>query len=149
AGTEWTLGLLDDKRLPLIRIETRQPFYDFLAKYEDEQTSYCLDHDVPSEALRAIEEAGAAACRAVGTQGIARVDLRVDRKFRPWVLEVNTVPGFTDHSLVPKAAARLGWTLGELCERAVRSCLRSRSSGLTDSQNGDIQPASAPLREAG
>lgn len=129
-GEEWTLGVLDDQALPLIRIETEREFYDFSAKYTDDDTRYCFEFDLPDEVVRSIEAAGLAACRAVGTNGIARVDLRLDRFHQPWVLEVNTVPGFTDHSLVPKAAARLGWSFGELCERAIESALVLRGHGV-------------------
>ncbi len=148
AGTEWTLAVVDGERLPLIRIEPRQTFYDFAAKYEDGETGYCLDPDVSPELMRTIEEVGAAACRAVGTRGIARADLRVDAALKPWVLEVNTIPGLTDHSLVPKAADRHGWSLGELCERAVRSCLRDRLSGPPNSQDAQTRQDSPSLREA-
>ncbi len=149
AGTEWTLAVVDGERLPLIQIEPQQAFYDFAAKYEDGETGYCFDSDVSPELLRAIEEAGAAACRAVGTRGIARADLRVDAALNPWVLEVNTVPGLTDHSLVPKAAARHGWPLGELCERAVRLCLQDRLGGPSNAQDAQTRHDSPPLREAG
>lgn len=128
-GEEWTLGVLDEQPLPLIRIETEREFYDFEAKYTDDDTRYQFDIDLPADVLQAIERAGLGACRAVGTNGIARVDLRLDRFHRPWVLEVNTVPGFTDHSLVPKAAARCGWSFGELCERAIETALVLRGHG--------------------
>lgn len=122
-GSEWTLGLLDDQPLPLIRIDTHRSFFDFHAKYEDDATEYQFEFALESNIVRAIENAGVRAAQSLGTCGIARVDIRVDRQNRPWVLEVNTIPGFTDHSLVPKAAARLGMSLSELCERAVQSCL--------------------------
>ncbi len=148
-GSEWTLGLFDQQRLPLIRIEPQQAFYDYTAKYQDDGTGYCLDTGRPASELQRIEEAGAAAARSLGTQGIARVDLRVDDDGQPWVLEVNTVPGFTDHSLVPKAAARHGWSFGELCERAVRSCVKHRLSGPHKSHDRANEPVTLPLRNAG
>jgi D-alanine-D-alanine ligase len=122
-GSEWTLGIIDDQPLPLIRIETDRKFFDFHAKYEDNDTQYQFEFALESNIVRAIENAGVRAAQSLGTSGIVRVDIRVDRQNCPWVLEVNTIPGFTDHSLVPKAAARLGWSLGELCERAIQSCL--------------------------
>jgi D-alanine-D-alanine ligase len=148
-GTEWTLGMFDKEPLPLIRIESQQSFYNFTAKYEDAGTRYCLDPDVPPAVYQAIEDAGSAACRAIATRGIARVDLRVDSTLRPWVLEVNTIPGFTEHSLVPKAAERCGWTLGALCERAVRSCLMDRRHGLHNAQDESDRRNVSPMREAG
>lgn len=122
-GTEWTVGLLDGHALPLIRIETSRPFFDFQAKYEDDETLYIFDCDVAVDVALRIEQTARNACLALGTCGLTRVDLIVDKYQRPWVLEVNTVPGLTDHSLVPKAAARIGLSLGELCERTIQSSL--------------------------
>ncbi|MBW3538883.1 MAG: D-alanine--D-alanine ligase [Planctomycetes bacterium] len=122
-GSEWTLGMLDDEPLPLIQIETSRPFYDFQAKYEDDATVYRFEFALPSQVVETIAAAARSAAQALGTRGIARVDLRVDKWNRPWVLEVNTVPGFTDHSLVPKAAARIGLDLGALCERELRRAI--------------------------
>lgn len=130
AGTEWTLGVVDDTPLPLIEILTPRSFFDYHAKYEDELTQYNFNYTVPPDVVSCIEQAGLNACRALGTSGIARVDLIVDRFHRPWVLEVNTVPGFTDHSLVPKAAAQIGLTLGELCERTILAALPTERSAV-------------------
>ena len=135
AGTEWTLGVIDDATLPLIQIETPHSFFDYQAKYDDEQTEYLFESSRPAEVLEQIRSVGAAACRVIGTSGIARVDLRLDADHRPWVLEVNTIPGMTDHSLVPKAADRAGISFGELCERAIESALRRHArpaDGVTE-----------------
>ena len=67
---------------------------------------------------------GVQAARAIGTKGIARIDIMLDEQHRPWVLEVNTIPGMTSHSLAPKAAQQAGISFGELCERAVMSALK-------------------------
>lgn len=123
AGTEWTAGFIDDLALPLIRIETDRPFFDYHAKYQDDETGYCIDDRFPASVRQQLAQAAGEACRAVGTRGIARVDLILDVDERPWVLEVNTVPGMTDHSLVPKAAARAGINFTELCERCLQSAL--------------------------
>lgn len=123
SGSEWTVGLIDDLVLPIIRIRTPREFYDYEAKYHDDSTQYEFDVDLPAGVGAAIAGAGREAGAALGTRGVARVDLMLDRNDRPWVLEVNTIPGFTSHSLIPKAAARMGISFGELCERALRSCL--------------------------
>uniref|UniRef100_A0A7C2K035 D-alanine--D-alanine ligase n=1 Tax=Schlesneria paludicola TaxID=360056 RepID=A0A7C2K035_9PLAN len=123
-GTEWTVGVMDALVFPAIQIGTDREFFDYHAKYLDESTEYRFDSGWPRAAVAAIEETGADACRALDTSGLARVDLRVDAARNPWVLEVNTVPGFTDHSLLPKAAARMGIDFADLCERAVSACLR-------------------------
>lgn len=123
AGTEWTAGFIDDLALPLIRIETDRDFFDYHAKYQDDDTGYRFDGATAADIERKIAEAAAGACRAVGTKGVARVDLILDVEDRPWVLEVNTIPGMTDHSLVPKAAAEAGIDFVELCERCLQSAL--------------------------
>ena len=122
-GTEWTVGLLDELVLLPIRIETNREFFDWHAKYEDDSTRYEFDVGVPHEVIAAIEEAARGACRSLGTCGLMRVDLRLDENLHPLVLEVNTIPGLTSHSLVPKAAARMGIEFGDLCERAIRAYL--------------------------
>lgn len=124
-GTEWTVGVVDDLPLPACRIISRREFYDYDAKYADDETRYEFEFDLPREAVAAIERVGREACRALDTRGMARADLRVDEQLRPWLLEVNTVPGLTDHSLLPKAAARIGLSFGDLCERALESALAS------------------------
>ncbi len=123
-GSEWTVGLIDDRALPAIRIETGRAFFDYEAKYEDDETRYQFDYDVPAEQVESIIQTARNACSAVGTSGLARVDLILDQTGCPQVLEVNTVPGLTDHSLVPKAAARLGLTLAGLCQACLTSALQ-------------------------
>jgi len=121
-GTEWTVGLIDSQTLPAIKIETDREFFDWQAKYDDEGTRYIFDADVPAKVIETIEQAAKSACSAIGTSGLARVDIRLDAQDQPWILEVNTIPGFTDHSLIPKAAAHQGTDFPTLCDRIVRSC---------------------------
>ena len=115
-GAEWTLGAIDDQPLPLIRIGTEHQFFDFEAKYNDDDTQYHFDESIPDEFRNQLIEIGIEACRALGTKGVARVDIMVDAAGQPWILEVNTIPGLTDHSLVPKAAAKIGLDMSRLCE---------------------------------
>ena len=137
-GTEWTLGVLDGEPLPLIQIETGRGFFDYTAKYEDDDTQYLFDFAFPTSVIKSIENAGRRAYEALGCRGLARVDLRVDRFHEPWVLEVNTIPGMTGHSLVPKAASRLGLTLGAICEQSIHNCLNRKTAS---SQQRRLQPA--------
>ena len=122
-GTEWTVGVIKDQPLPLIRIGTGREFFDYKAKYQDDATDYCLDTDEAASTLERLTQTGLAACRCLGTTEFARVDMMLDDDGQPWVLEVNTIPGMTDHSLIPKAAARAGLTMGELCELIVQQAM--------------------------
>ncbi|MCY2966946.1 MAG: D-alanine--D-alanine ligase, partial [Planctomycetota bacterium] len=121
-GAEWTVGLLDSHPLPPIRIGTDHTFFDYDAKYHADDTRYQFDDDGSGVAAM-VSRVARDACAAVGTKGVARVDVMVDRLGRPFVLEVNTIPGFTDHSLVPKAAAHAGMNFVALCEWCVTSAL--------------------------
>lgn len=142
AGSEWTVGVLDDLVLPPIRIETRRPFFDYQAKYLDDDTRYEFDSDWPAADLAHLQDVAVAAAQALGTRGLARVDLRVDSQRRPWILEMNTIPGLTDHSLVPKAAARMGIEFAELCERMITACWHARPARPHYLQIPRVSPAS-------
>jgi D-alanine-D-alanine ligase len=107
-GEEYTASLLGGRALPLIRLETPREFYDYTAKYFADDTRY----HCPA-GLSAMEEASLAALslsafEALGCSGWGRIDLMRDRDGRPWLIEANTVPGMTDHSLVPMAARAAG-----------------------------------------
>ncbi|MEZ6044732.1 MAG: D-alanine--D-alanine ligase [Planctomycetaceae bacterium] len=123
-GSEWTLGIADGQALPLIQIESDREFYDYDAKYVDEQTRFKFEFDVESPTIGQVEQLGLAAFDALGISGIARADIRLDRFGKPWVLEVNTIPGFTSHSLIPMAANKAGIDLGELFEQTLREALQ-------------------------
>lgn len=144
SGTEWTVGLIDEIVLPPIQITTPRAFYDYQAKYVDDTTRYLFDADLPASVLAQITDAGCRAGAAIGTSGIARVDLMLDRQQSPWVLEVNTIPGFTSHSLIPKAAARIGIDFADLCERALKSCLSRTIPPPHSPPSSHITPDPAP-----
>ena len=119
-GEEWTVGLIDERCLPPIRITPARGFYDYQAKYSDNRTDYHVaDDETPGSLVVGLQTLARQACQSLGTSSITRVDFRVDESGQPWVLEVNTVPGFTSHSLIPKAAAAEGIALGELFESAL------------------------------
>lgn len=115
AGAEYTIAVLGRETLPPIRLETDRAFYDFEAKYVGAQTRYLLPAGLEPVLESEVRRLALKAFDAVGAYGWARLDLMVDAQNRPWFLEINTVPGMTDHSLVPMAAAHAGIDFGALC----------------------------------
>ncbi|MFM8333436.1 MAG: D-alanine--D-alanine ligase [Candidatus Methylumidiphilus sp.] len=122
-GKEYTAAVLDGQPLPLIRLETPHAFYDFEAKYRANTTRYHCPCGLDGEAEAALQGLALKACQSVGVTGWGRVDLLVDGQGRPWLIEVNTVPGMTDHSLVPMAAKAAGIEFGELVWRILETSL--------------------------
>ncbi len=116
-GSELTASILGEQALPLIRLETPRDFYDYDAKYTADDTRYILPCGLPEAREREIQELCLAAFRALGCRGWGRVDLMLDRAGEPYLLEVNTAPGMTDHSLVPMAARAIGLSYEDLCVR--------------------------------
>ncbi len=125
AGREFTVAMLDDRPLPVIEIVSPECVFSYDAKYHSSLTEYRLDFDLPTSQRQRIERAAVGAAAAVGTQGLARVDLMLDGDGDAWVLEVNTIPGMTVRSLAPLAAARSGIDMPDLCELLVRRSLIS------------------------
>lgn len=124
-GMELTVGILGDEALPAIEIRPRGGFYDYYAKYEADDTEYRFDVDLPPALLARIGEMSLAIHRGLGCRDFSRVDWRVDpRGPTPQMLEVNTIPGFTQHSLLPMAARKRGFDMPELCRRIVDMALR-------------------------
>ncbi|WP_416337853.1 D-alanine--D-alanine ligase [Halovibrio sp. HP20-59] len=113
-GEEYTVALLGDQVLPAIRVEVPGGFYDYEAKYIANTTQYHLPCGLPSEQEAALAVLCQQAFMAIGGEGWGRVDVMRDSEGRFWLLEVNTVPGMTDHSLVPQAAAHAGIAFDDL-----------------------------------
>jgi len=120
-GTELTAGILGDQVLPLIKIETPRDFYDYEAKYIANDTRYIVPCGVSAARERDMQALCLKAFRALGCRGWGRVDLMLNRQGRAFLLEVNTVPGMTDHSLVPKAARAVGMSYEDLCLRILEA----------------------------
>ena len=120
-GGEYTVGVLQGEALPSIRIETPRVFYDYRAKYESDRTEYhCPGTDTP-EAEDRYAELALAAFEELGCSGWGRVDFMTGADGKPQVLEVNTIPGMTSHSLVPMAARQAGIDFAELCWRILET----------------------------
>lgn len=118
-GNEFTCAVLDGRALPLIRLETPNTFYDYEAKYFADTTSYHCPCGLPAERERELQGLCERAFDAVGASGWGRVDFMLDAAGEANLLEVNTVPGMTDHSLVPMAARAAGIDFDELCLRVL------------------------------
>lgn len=113
-GRELTGSLLGDEALPLVHIEPAVDFYDFEAKYLSDATRYHCPCDLPEAEEKPLRELCRRAFFALGCSGWGRVDLLLDAAGKPWLLEANTVPGMTAHSLVPMAARATGMDFSEL-----------------------------------
>jgi D-alanine-D-alanine ligase len=116
-GIELTAAILEDSPLPLIRLETPRVFYDYEAKYFADDTRYLCPCGLPAEQEARLQRVALEAFRLVGCGGWGRVDLMLDRAGNPYLLEVNTIPGMTDHSLVPMAARARGISFEDLVIR--------------------------------
>jgi D-alanine-D-alanine ligase len=126
-GREITVGILGDQALPPIEIRTPRDFYDYQAKYVDEDTEFRFDIDLPADLLNQIVRMSLDAHHGLGCRDFSRVDWRVDDvKMQPYLLEINVIPGFTSHSLVPLAADRAGLSMPQLCQFIVDAAVKRR-----------------------
>lgn len=119
-GREYTVAILGERALPVIQLQTPHGFYDFEAKYRATDTKYLCPCGLSAEAESALQQLALQAFHALGCKGWGRVDLMVDAAGSPWLLEVNTVPGMTDHSLVPMAARAAGLEFNQLLLEILR-----------------------------
>ena len=124
-GSEYTVSVLDDEALPVIQLQTPHDFYDFEAKYKSNDTQYLLPCGLEEMAEIQLQVQALQAFRATNATSWGRVDMMLDDQGKSWFLEVNTVPGMTDHSLVPMAAKHIGVDFQQLVLRilaASRTC---------------------------
>jgi D-alanine-D-alanine ligase len=122
-GRETTVGILAGEALPVVEVRPRSGAYDYANKYTAGRTDYLCPAPFDAAVTARIQEAALGAYRAVGARDYARVDVMVRASGDPVVLEVNTLPGMTETSLLPKAAAAAGWSFAALCDRMVRLAL--------------------------
>jgi D-alanine-D-alanine ligase len=139
-GREFTVSLLGRRPLPMIEVVSQEPIFTYEAKYSDRQTQYSFDSRLSGPVKAEINRIAIAAADALGTAGLVRVDVMLDEQHRPWVLEVNTIPGMTDHSLAPKAALASGMTMPRLADWMVRDAIgRHRGFAVRGSISNDRQ----------
>ena len=127
-GRELTVGILDGRALPVIEICPKRGFYDYRSKYTKGASEYVVPARLLRATTREAQRVALAAFRAAGCRDYARVDLRLSRRGQPFVLEINTLPGMTETSLLPKAAAAAGISFEELCSRMVMMALERRTT---------------------
>lgn len=124
-GSEVTVGVFLDKALPVIEIVPRQPFYDYYAKYEAEETQY-LFSSLPESVIQTLQEWALLSFQTLNMQHFGRIDFLLDADGKPWFLEANAIPGMTSHSLVPKAAEHLGLSMANMCYYLVQAAIEDR-----------------------
>ncbi|MEW6358229.1 MAG: D-alanine--D-alanine ligase [Planctomycetota bacterium] len=127
-GREITIGILGDEALPVIELRTKRQFYDYKAKYIDDDTEYIVNPDLGEECTKRVKATALRAHRVLGCKGLSRVDMMLDKEGKEYVLEINTIPGFTNHSLLPKAAAAAGLEFPTLCDRILKSAIGGNGS---------------------
>ena len=128
-GREITVGILGNDALPVLEIVPSREFFDYEAKYSDDAgTRYVLDHGISPRICRHASDAALTAHNALGCRDMSRVDFILDQHGIPQVLELNTIPGFTSHSLLPMAAAGAGLDFQQLVARIAQMALARRNA---------------------
>jgi D-alanine-D-alanine ligase len=122
-GRELTVGILENGALPVIEIKTAHQFYDYDAKYNDDNTQFLFDTIQDTQLLEKINDVALKSFNALGCRDFSRVDIILSEDNVPFIIEINTIPGFTTHSLLPKAAAKAGIDMSQLCLKIINSAL--------------------------
>ncbi len=120
SGPELTVGLLEEKPLAPIRIVPKREFFDYEAKYKASDTEHRFDTGLPAKIVEKCRELAQKANEVVGARDLARIDIMLDERHNPFLLEINTLPGFTPKSLLPEAAKHAGIEFGALVDRLVK-----------------------------
>ncbi len=127
-GRELTVGILGGEALPIVEVVAQRKFYDYEAKYRDAGTSYAVPARLPLEQAKAVTETALKAYEILGCEVMARVDIILGERGRPVVLEINTIPGLTGKSLLPKAARAQGIDFPDLCVKILVLSKKARGS---------------------
>jgi D-alanine-D-alanine ligase len=120
-GREFTVGIVDGEVLPIVEIVTAAGWYDYTAKYKVDTTRYVIPAELDEKTAERMQAATRKTFEALGARGFGRVDFRMTPEGEQFVLELNTIPGFTSHSLLPKAAAAAGIEFSVLCDRIMKT----------------------------
>lgn len=118
-GRELTIGILEDRALPVLEVRTKREFYTYAAKYDDDDTEYICPAELSPEVSARVQGYALAANNSLGVEEYSRVDVQVDENDNPYVFDINTIPGMTSHSLLPKAAAVVGMDYPQLCMKII------------------------------
>ena len=127
-GVEYTVSILEQQALPVIRLETERPFYNYQAKYEDTATRYLCPCQLPKTEEQALQALALRASHCLGIQGWGRIDLLRDTRGQSWLIEANTIPGMTEHSLMPMAARQAGIDFDTLVLRILASATKRKDT---------------------
>ncbi len=120
-GREFTVGMVDGEVLPIVEIVTAAGWYDYTAKYKVDTTRYVIPAELDEGTVARMQAITRKTFAALGARGFGRVDFRMTPEGKQFVLELNTIPGFTSHSLLPKAAAAAGIEFSVLCDRIMKT----------------------------
>ncbi|MGE4488042.1 MAG: D-alanine--D-alanine ligase [Kiritimatiellales bacterium] len=120
-GREFTVGVVEEIVLPVVEIVTDGGWYDYTAKYKTDSTRYVVPAELDKKNTERMQALALKTFKALGARGFGRVDFRMTPEGELFVLELNTIPGFTSHSLLPKAAAAAGIGFSELCDRIMQT----------------------------
>lgn len=131
-GREFTVGILAKRALPVIELKPKRKFYDFKAKYTKGLTEYLVPAPISKSLSRRLQHIALDVHRLLGLRDLSRVDMMMDASQEPYVLEVNSIPGFTETSLLPKAARSVGIEFDELCLQLVRFAASRQRNGRKD-----------------
>ncbi len=123
-GKEMTAGILGREVLPLVEIKSIRDFFDFTAKYQKGWTDYFVPAEISADLTKKIQTIALRVFEIIGCRDMARVDFIVDAQGNPFVLEINTIPGFTETSLLPKAAQVAGYSFSDLCLKIVQMAIQ-------------------------
>lgn len=129
-GSEITVGIVNGKALPIVEIRSKAGFYDYEAKYESDRTEYLFDTVDDEDLVKEIQNDALTSFRELGCRHWGRVDFILNSFGIPYILEINTLPGFTNHSLVPMAAAKAGIEPPQLCRLIVEAAWNEYQSEI-------------------